>query len=1040
MISSLWTLCQTCPSVTGKLDGKYRWTEYRDVPTAARVIEHAPQCSGHSVTESSTRVRKDGDDSQQDLTSGGVHDFMEPTLLAIPAHLKIDNQLYLQVLRRSQSEGPHQRSTLGGGGGVAAFEPGPMAAWVHGRRRHFTEQQRPEHWLVPAGAAAAGSSSALAAENRAGASSSFLQQQEHNHKRVVVVAGETTTNKRTITTGSSEYQLQFAWPPPSGKNIANNSNCSSAFTNARRMPESLDSLLNHSHDGEREAAGLLSNSRINNGTGTTTRSQEMVYHAAEELLLNHQEQNELSDDQPRRRRYKTEYKKKFRPFSLYQYVDGRFQKSSSDKIQTSSSTVDGGPATAPPLQSDGIKMDKDTWYGEVLELRKKAGEYKYRGLGGELMSDHMADLYAKQMDVWEQVSRRSSLSALALAATTPRPGSEKVEMTSAANSKRGSPVKTASPQNSSTRPGHAQPLVSSSRNKDNNARNKGSDSVERARRDMSQHRSVSSEGSKSRSKSAKPAKSPAQQNGNGNVTLAIRPSLGAIFHPISRPPARSASLGPERRMPKSASSNTTGGTIGSSTTKTSPVKARPAHTNEDGVQPIVVKKNQKVSIIAGEGKENIIVDEPANSLPVIEQEPLPALIKALPEPTRVKSPEQLVIRSPDPVNWTVPLDTGKTFTVTQNIRGGEGSRPHSELKVSMTVRPLPTPAAPVHSVLTPIVSVITKQPIQQQQEAPLSGAPDESADVTASSNETEETNKMADAEVIEDLPAEEHPVDDAPPVDEVPPADDVPAVTALETKMMEVPVKEMEEDQSDCKPEEIQAQKEEEKKEENQEREEEVKVEKEEEEKVTEKIKEIESLPEKQQEQTGPVSDPLDTAVVLGKAPLIEDLPAVVPVESVTSIVPGTTLRRLEDPTPFLFSRPGTLGSLTASQSFAGTSLPDVKPKAPRYRVLEAPGMMSDPVVAHPKVHELSKPFQNPKSEPYEQMAHPLQSSTAPMMTSSSPYKGRVLEAPSSPPKSSAVSSSPSDSQISSRSLASDVLEKARTRFDRFWTKKESDK
>lgn len=46
--------------------------------------------TGHSVTESSTRVRKDGDDSQQDLTSGGVHDFMEPTLLAIPAHLKID--------------------------------------------------------------------------------------------------------------------------------------------------------------------------------------------------------------------------------------------------------------------------------------------------------------------------------------------------------------------------------------------------------------------------------------------------------------------------------------------------------------------------------------------------------------------------------------------------------------------------------------------------------------------------------------------------------------------------------------------------------------------------------------------------------------------------------------------------------------------------------------------------------------------------------------------------------------------------------------
>lgn len=29
------------------------------------------------------------------------------------------------------------------------------------------------------------------------------------------------------------------------------------------------------------------------------------------------------------------------------------------------------------------------------------------------------------------------------------------------------------------------------------------------------------------------------------------------------------------------------------------------------------------------------------------------------------------MRSPDPVNWTVPLDTGKTFTVTQNVREGK---------------------------------------------------------------------------------------------------------------------------------------------------------------------------------------------------------------------------------------------------------------------------------------------------------------------------------------------------------------------------------
>lgn len=57
--------------------------------------------------------------------------------------------------------------------------------------------------------------------------------------------------------------------------------------------------------------------------------------------------------------------------------------------------------------------------------------------------------------------------------------------------------------------------------------------------------------------------------------------------------------------------------------------------------------------------------------------PLPAheiyehIVKSPPEPTRVKSPEQILMRSPDPVNWIVPLDTGKTFTVTQNVRDGK---------------------------------------------------------------------------------------------------------------------------------------------------------------------------------------------------------------------------------------------------------------------------------------------------------------------------------------------------------------------------------
>ena len=208
--------------------------------------------------------------------------------------------------------------------------------------------------------------------------------------------------------------------------------------------------------------------------------------------------------------------------------------------------------------------------------------------------------------------------------------------------------------------------------------------------------------------------------------------------------------------------------------------------------------------------------------------------------------------------------------------------------------------------------------------------------------------------------------------------------------------------------------------------------------KAMEEVKET-RLPEEEEEQEkndGAASDPLGASIVSGKAPPKEVVAPVEPV--VTSIVPGTTLRRLEDPTPFLFSsRPGTLGTLTgppASQSFSDTPMP----KAPRYRVLEAPGMMSEPAVHTKAPESVSSGLQQQQqtNDPYEQ-THPLQSAQ-PMMMGSSPYK--VLEAPSSPPKSSAVASSPNASPMSNRSLASDVLEKARTRFDRFWTKKDSDK
>lgn len=96
-----------------------------------------------------------------------------------------------------------------------------------------------------------------------------------------------------------------------------------------------------------------------------------------------------------------------------------------------------------------------------------------------------------------------------------------------------------------------------------------------------------------------------------------------------------------------------------------PVTAEP-HMNGDGT-------GGESSVASTPPSQAATVSAPAataviTSSPWFDDEPV---IKSPPEPTRVKSPEQMIMRSPEPVNWTVPLDTGKTFTVTQNVREGK---------------------------------------------------------------------------------------------------------------------------------------------------------------------------------------------------------------------------------------------------------------------------------------------------------------------------------------------------------------------------------
>lgn len=118
--------------------------------------------------------------------------------------------------------------------------------------------------------------------------------------------------------------------------------------------------------------------------------------------------------------------------------------------------------------------------------------------------------------------------------------------------------------------------------------------------------------------------------------------------------------------------------------------------------------------------------------------------------------------------------------------------------------------------------------------------------------------------------------------------------------------------------------------------------------------------------------------------------PAVPQMAPAPKTVPGTTLRCLEDPLSTSFptwTPPPTPVSATPGGSGVGSR------PAPRYRVLEAPGMASDV-------------FYQPAGSPY-----------------------KILEDPGT---GAASSTSPSTAAVN-RSLASDVLEKARNRFDRFW-------
>ncbi|PNF19387.1 hypothetical protein B7P43_G03610 [Cryptotermes secundus] len=455
---------------------------------------------------------------------------------------------------------------------------------------------------------------------------------------------------------STEYRLQFAWPR-AGRGLSTQD---AKITTGSVLPRKSLSMgaiqpvpvhKKRGADFEKNDEGA---SELEPLVGP-----EVVDTTLEELQGEEKIQHEIlsKEEKPRRRKeIKTEYKKKFRPFSQYDYVEGKFLKKA-DAVHL--------PDAMPELPQS------DSWYREVLELRKKAGEYKHRGWGTELVPQHIADLYNKQMALWEQVSRRSSLSALSLASTAPRSISK--EEKEKENNKKSSPTKPMSsrPMRPSTAPDKFQ-------ENDKRKAEKGEitkKEIPRSRKDYLIRHHLE------------------RTTGAVDGALLPSPTREKLEPVIPRQKEEDLPKSPQKASPKSSPRSARSQSVGLTGDNRSP-KRQPrtplATTTQPNKMngPVQTERRPRPSSAACGENENDVDQQLNKEEPEVE----PALVKSPPEPTRVKSPEQILMRSPEPVNWTVPLDTGKTFTVTQNVHEGElTNRPHSEVK-PWTPPTVPPPA------------------------------------------------------------------------------------------------------------------------------------------------------------------------------------------------------------------------------------------------------------------------------------------------------------------------------------------------------------
>ncbi|XP_022915578.1 nuclear protein MDM1 isoform X2 [Onthophagus taurus] len=643
MIGSFWNLCRACPSMpVDKLHSEYRstyrWHEYTG--PRQEVIRRAPTTQPGVGANSDEKPNEPPNTTRIDEETQNELPKLEP---ALPRRKKHPDLAYR-----------HHEFLVSDGTNGDAIDVGTTDRARSTERE--SSQWKPSRRSKSEGPAR---STTLTRSERRRDSDPDLENTGRDQGLL----------QKAISKISTEYRLQFAWPQG----------------HMSRRDQETTPRKSQSMNAIKPPANAVIHKR--RGDLENKDASEL------EPLVN---DNTIHEYHETAKDFNTEYKKKYRPFSQYDYAEGKFKSKQEvhDLDDETKNALLNGPT-------------KESWYKEVVELRKKAGEYRTRGRGTDITGDKITDVYNKQVELWDQVSRRSSLSALSLASTTHRAYTK--EEKDQENTKKSSPTKAL-------------------RNAENSAR---------MVRDMIRHHLERTTGgsefdglilSPTREK-LEPTiprkdddirgsqKNSPKKNSPQKVSLQKKSKSKSVPRTV-----RSQSVGPvevnyEKRSPKrqsrsatvkekkSSSSSTTRRPRPSSLNTTSRSKSRPVPSQSEDDRSGKTKSNKAQSSQrdAADGSEA----EPAPTVDraekeeeeAVEPEPEPEVIslepvvKSPPEPTRVKSPEQIIMRSPDPVNWTVPLDTGKTFTVTQNVREGDiSARPQSEVK-AWTPPEIPPPVA-----------------------------------------------------------------------------------------------------------------------------------------------------------------------------------------------------------------------------------------------------------------------------------------------------------------------------------------------------------